>query len=103
MVNAALRSPATAGHSGRHSLLVSGFGADVGPLVLNEPVVIAPVCVADDVVEDDKPLEFVLEVGRGLVGQGLTLEAAEQLVRVLVALYKRLEGADLKGEKMLTG
>ncbi len=65
------------------------------PLELDQPVVVSPVRVARDVVEDDEQLELLEEVDAGLLGQRLRLEATQHLVRVLVALHEGLEGAHL--------
>ena len=63
---------------------------------LDEPVVVTPVGVPDDVVEDHETLELVLEVSGRVLVQRLRLEPPEVELRVFVVFDENLEGPDLK-------
>ena len=58
------------------------------PLVLDEPVVVAPVRVPRDVVEHDQLLELVQEVDGGLLRERVRLETPQVHVGVLHRVHQ---------------
>ena len=74
-------------------IVVSGSGDGLPgdgrrPLVLDEPVVVAPVRVPRDVVEHDELLELVQEIDGGLLGQRIRLESPQVHVGVLYKVHQ---------------
>ena len=66
------------------------------PFVLDEPVVVAAICVAGDVVEHDEALELELELGEHSLAGRLSFESGQVRRGVFVALDENLERPNLK-------
>ena len=63
--------------------------------IVDQPVVVASVCVPDDVVQHHQLLELELKTGGGLTVQRLRLELPQMEVGVFVVLHETLEGTNL--------
>lgn len=64
-------------------------------LILDEPVIIASVCVPDDVVQHDQSLKLKLEWSLQLRVDRLSLKLIQLHLSVSVTFHKSLEGANL--------
>ena len=67
-----------------------------GLLVPDEPVVVAPVSIPDDVVQDDQVLEADSELGLEFRRRRLRLEPPQVVLGVLVTFHKGLQRTDLE-------
>ncbi len=69
--------------------------------MLDQPVAVAAVGVARDVIEDDEAFELALEVLRHRGGQRLGFEAPQDLVGVAVSANERLQRAYLQSQALI--
>jgi hypothetical protein len=67
-----------------------------GTIIFNQPVVVAPVRIPDNVIKHDEPLELQLELPLNIHARWFTFKAAKPKVCVFEAIDKQLERAHLK-------
>ena len=68
-------------------------------IVFDEPVVVAAIGIANDVIEDDELLELQLKILGRIFGKILGIEAAQPIVSVFITGNERLKRANLNREK----
>ena len=64
-------------------------------LIFDQPVVITPVSISDDVIQYHKPLKLELKWSFKLRVDGLILKPVQLYLSIFVALDKRLKRANL--------
>lgn len=63
-------------------------------IVLDEPVIMIPIRIPDDVVQDDESFKLVLEFPGRLIREGIVFHEVQHDRGILVPLDKGLEGSD---------